>query len=136
MTVPKHHINHFKGQRQKENVLPSRTSITSCDCLFFKRRQNIICRIITGILLRFSFIYVRLFGGGINLLGKKTPSSCDKTIMLIADLKDGTLEVYFRLAEQFRTQDEPAFCGLSTLTMVLNSLAVDPKKVWKGVWRW
>ena len=63
---------------------------------------------------------------------------CSNTIrvMISFGLKDGNLEVYFRLAEQFRTQDEPAFCGLSTLTMVLNSLAVDPKKVWKGVWRW
>lgn len=43
------------------------------------------------------------------------------------------MENYFRLAEQFRTQDEPAFCGLSTLTMVLNSLAVDPGRAWKGV---
>lgn len=42
------------------------------------------------------------------------------------------MESYFRLAEQFRTQDEPAFCGLSTLTMVLNALAVDPGRVWKG----
>ena len=42
------------------------------------------------------------------------------------------MECYFPLAEQFRTQDEPAFCGLSTLTMVLNALAVDPGRVWKG----
>lgn len=45
------------------------------------------------------------------------------------------MESYFRLAEQFRTQDEPAFCGLSTLTMVLNALAVDPGRVWKGTCR-
>eukprot|EP00752_Nemacystus_decipiens_P001863 g1795.t1 len=51
-------------------------------------------------------------------------------------LFEGTMESYFRLAEQFRTQDEPAFCGLSTLTMVLNALAVDPGRVWKGAWRW
>lgn len=44
------------------------------------------------------------------------------------------MECYFRLAEQFRTQDEPAFCGLSTLTMVLNALAVDPGRVWKGMY--
>merc|ERR1719436_1085253 len=43
---------------------------------------------------------------------------------------------FFRLIEQFRTQDEPAFCGLSTLTMVLNALNVDPGKTWKGPWRW
>eukprot|EP01083_Nonionella_stella_P293159 996949_1 len=51
-------------------------------------------------------------------------------------LADGYMEGYFVLAEQFRTQDEPAFCGLSTLTMVLNALSIDPKRVWKGPWRW
>jgi len=51
-------------------------------------------------------------------------------------LLGGTLESYFFLAEQFRTQDEPTFCGLSTLAMVLNSLRIDPMRTWKGVWRW
>lgn len=46
------------------------------------------------------------------------------------------MNCYFQLASQYRTQDEPAFCGLSTLVMVLNTLEVDPKKVWKGPWRW
>ena len=35
-----------------------------------------------------------------------------------------------------RTQDEPAFCGLASLAMVLNALAVDPRRPWKGPWRW
>jgi len=48
----------------------------------------------------------------------------------------GHMEGYFGLAAQFRTQDEPAFCGVSTLVMVLNTLEVDPQRVWKGVWRW
>lgn len=43
---------------------------------------------------------------------------------------------YFTLAEQYRTQSEPAFCGLGTLTMALNSLSIDPGRVWKGPWRW
>lgn len=51
-------------------------------------------------------------------------------------LCSGHMDCYFKLAAQFRTQDEPAFCGLSTLVMVLNSLSVDPGKVWKGPWRW
>ena len=36
----------------------------------------------------------------------------------------GYANIYFPLAEQFRTQSEPAYCGLSTLVMVLNTLAV------------
>ena len=41
-------------------------------------------------------------------------------------LASGHLQCYFKLAAQFRTQDEPAYCGLSTLVMILNSLEVDP----------
>lgn len=51
-------------------------------------------------------------------------------------LASGHLQCYFKLAAQFRTQDEPAYCGLSTLVMVLNSLEIDPGKLWKGCWRW
>jgi Phytochelatin synthase len=41
-------------------------------------------------------------------------------------MAEGNMECYFLLASQFRTQDEPAFCGLSTLVMVLNALSIDP----------
>ena len=41
-------------------------------------------------------------------------------------LASGHMQCYFKLASQYRTQDEPAYCGLSTLVMVLNSLEVDP----------
>jgi hypothetical protein len=51
-------------------------------------------------------------------------------------LAGGRLESYFPLAEQFQTQAEPSFCGLTSLVVVLNSLAVDPGRLWKGPWRW
>jgi len=51
-------------------------------------------------------------------------------------LTSGYLENYFKLAEQFTTQMDPAYCGPASLTMVLNSLQIDPNKTWKGVWRW
>jgi len=51
-------------------------------------------------------------------------------------LTAGTMGCFFRLIEQFHTQSEPAYCGLGTLTMVLNALNVDPGKTWKGPWRW
>ncbi|XAR61075.1 Glutathione gamma-glutamylcysteinyltransferase [Bertholletia excelsa] len=31
---------------------------------------------------------------------------------------------------------EPAYCGLASLVMVLNALAIDPGRTWKGPWRW
>lgn len=70
------------------------------------------------------------------------PDSCisfssEEGISLFTEsLSTGHARSYFPLAEQFRTQDEPAFCGLTTLTMVLNSLAIDPGRIWKGGWRW
>lgn len=51
-------------------------------------------------------------------------------------LLSGHMNCYFRLASQFRTQDDPAYCGLATLIMVLNALEIDPGRVWKGPWKW
>lgn len=53
-------------------------------------------------------------------------------------LTSGTMAGYFALAEQFHTQADPAFCGLGTLVVVLNALAIDPGpgRPWKGPWRW
>jgi glutathione gamma-glutamylcysteinyltransferase len=51
-------------------------------------------------------------------------------------LAAGTMDGFFTLVEQFHTQAEPAFCGLGTLVMVLNALAIDPGRAWKGPWRW
>lgn len=51
-------------------------------------------------------------------------------------LAGGTLETFFPLIEQFHTQADPAFCGLGSLVMALNALAVDPGRVWRGSWRW
>jgi hypothetical protein len=39
------------------------------------------------------------------------------------------------LIEHFQTQGHPAYCGLGSLTMALNSLLIDPKRTWQGVWR-
>ncbi|KAF8392167.1 hypothetical protein HHK36_022509 [Tetracentron sinense] len=43
---------------------------------------------------------------------------------------------FFKLISYYETQSEPAYCGLATLSMVLNSLAIDPGRHWKGNWRW
>lgn len=52
----------------------------------------------------------------------------------------GHMEPYFPLIEQFVTQEEVTFCGLGTLTMVMNALRVDPRRRWRDEtgpgWRW
>eukprot|EP00842_Homolaphlyctis_polyrhiza_P001401 jgi/Hompol1/2261/HPOL_005913-RA len=46
------------------------------------------------------------------------------------------IETFFTLSMQFLTQSEPAYCGLSSLCMILNALEIDPMRQWKGIWRW
>lgn len=51
-------------------------------------------------------------------------------------LQAGYAVPYLSLSSCFNTQAEPAFCGLSTLAIMLNSLRIDPQRIWKTVWRW
>ncbi|KAJ0252596.1 Glutathione gamma-glutamylcysteinyltransferase 1 [Hirschfeldia incana] len=46
------------------------------------------------------------------------------------------MEGFFRLISYFQTQSEPAYCGLASLSVVLNALSIDPGRKWKGPWRW
>lgn len=73
---------------------------------------------------------------------KQLPSLCidfasDEGKVIFAEaLSEGCMNVFFKLCAQFRTQDEPAYCGLSSLVMALNTLEIDPGRIWKGPWRW
>ncbi|TMS35245.1 hypothetical protein L596_002689 [Steinernema carpocapsae] len=76
-----------------------------------------------------------------NFYRRELPESCidfsseEGRSLFSRSLNSGHANIYFKLAAQFRTQDEPAYCGLSTLVMVLNALEVDPGRVWKAPWR-
>jgi glutathione gamma-glutamylcysteinyltransferase len=63
-------------------------------------------------------------------------SSAEGRTLFREALAAGTLENFFPLAEQFHTQQDPAFCGLASLVVGLNALAIDPGRLWKGPWRW
>ncbi|XP_038874485.1 glutathione gamma-glutamylcysteinyltransferase 1-like isoform X2 [Benincasa hispida] len=56
--------------------------------------------------------------------------------LFIEAVQHGTMEGFYRLVSYFQTQSEPEFCGLASLSMVLNALAIDPGRKWKGPWRW
>lgn len=56
--------------------------------------------------------------------------------LFIEAIQKGTMEGFYRLISYFQTQSEPAYCGLASLSMVLNSLSIDPGRKWKGPWRW
>lgn len=63
-------------------------------------------------------------------------SSSEGQAIFAEALAAGTMAGYFALAEQFHTQSDPAFCGLGSLVVALNALAIDPGRLWKGPWRW
>jgi len=69
------------------------------------------------------------------------PSSClpfnsPEGRRIFANLQQDDLDAYFLLSQHFLTQNEPAYCALGTLAMILNSLEMDPQRIWKGNWRW
>ncbi|KAL7544983.1 hypothetical protein ACHAWF_008357 [Thalassiosira exigua] len=51
-------------------------------------------------------------------------------------LRTDNAEAFFPLSQQFLNQSDPAYCGVSTLVLVLNALAMDPNVRWRGGWRW
>jgi len=63
-------------------------------------------------------------------------SSKEGKKMFAEALASNHLEAFFKLAGQYTHQTEPAFCGITVLVMVLNSLSVDPARIWKKPWRW
>ncbi|CAO3691088.1 unnamed protein product [Umbelopsis ramanniana] len=48
----------------------------------------------------------------------------------------GTAEGFFGLMGNFSSNVLPQHGGQASLSMVLNSLEIDPKRTWKGAWRW
>ncbi len=51
-------------------------------------------------------------------------------------LLSGSAESFFPLSEQFLNQSDPAYCGVTSLIMILNAIGIDPNIRWKGGWRW
>ena len=51
-------------------------------------------------------------------------------------LQNDCAESYFPLSQQFLNQMDPAYCGVTTLVLILNALAIDPNVRWRGGWRW
>lgn len=48
------------------------------------------------------------------------------------------MEGFFKLISYYQTQSEINYCGIASLAMVFNALAIDPGRTWKGTgpWRW
>lgn len=68
-----------------------------------------------------------------NLLDYRTQES---HLRLVRCLTNGTASTFLSLSSCYRTQSRPAYCGLATLAIALNSLQIDPSRVWKTKERW
>ena len=51
-------------------------------------------------------------------------------------LQNRGLKCFYSLIEQHTTQQETSYCGLATLVVALNAMAIDPRHNWKNPWRW
>ncbi|CAL5425546.1 unnamed protein product [Camellia sinensis] len=56
--------------------------------------------------------------------------------MLSEAMAEGTAEGSLKLLANYGMQRDLNFCGPASLCTVLNALRVDPKRAWKGPWRW
>jgi glutathione gamma-glutamylcysteinyltransferase len=63
-------------------------------------------------------------------------SSTEGKVLFGEALQSGHMENYFKLVGQYFSQSDVAFCGLAVLCTVLNSLSIDPARIWKSPWRW
>lgn len=62
--------------------------------------------------------------------------SAESKTRLCRALQTGYAVPYLSLSSCFNTQAEPAYCGVSTLAIILNALRIDPQRIWRTVWRW
>jgi len=68
-----------------------------------------------------------------NLIALSSPQG---RAMLLHALQHYTAESYWSLMEHFSNQSDPAYCGVTTLLIVLNAMSVDPNIRWRGGWRY
>jgi len=68
-----------------------------------------------------------------NLIAFNSPIGKQR---FLDSLQGTNAEAYFPLSQQFLNQMDPAYCGVTTLILILNALAMDPNVRWRGGWRW
>lgn len=69
------------------------------------------------------------------LLGINFTSDTSKLILQEC-INQNTSNPFFEFVDNYTTQSDPAFCGSSNLSILLNTLKKDPGFKWKGIWRW
>lgn len=63
-------------------------------------------------------------------------SSSEGTRLLMESLTNQSAACYLSLVEHGMNQSDPAYCGLTSLVICLNAMAIDPQVRWRGGWRY
>ena len=62
--------------------------------------------------------------------------SNDSKKLFLESLQNNTANPFFELSDQFSTQTFGSYCGPTNISIILNSMGVDPQSVFFGRWRW
>ena len=63
-------------------------------------------------------------------------SSTEGRKLLMDCFQQQKAEPYWAVSEHFQNQSDPAYCGITSLVVVLNAMGVDPNVRWRGGWRY
>lgn len=56
--------------------------------------------------------------------------------LVSSSINDKTDLSFYNIIDNNLTQSDPTYCGVTNLVILLNTLNIDPKSRWKGIWRW
>ncbi|KAI9256170.1 Phytochelatin synthase-domain-containing protein [Sporodiniella umbellata] len=115
-----------KSLKKSNSILNNRTSI-------FPASQAFLRQATTSSILDSRPLFSETFTTDIDLVKFTSPEG--KRLFRNAMIQ-GHAESFFKLMGNFSTQSSPTHGGVSSLAMVLNALEIDPKRIWKGNWRW
>jgi hypothetical protein len=125
----RHSSNEAYSTRKDVSTATSNTAVPSASCRRHGKHDNA-----SGDSLSSTFYMGERMLHGEDML---IPFRSEQGKQMLLDvMQSDSYESYMSLTEQFLTQSSPPSCGLATLAMVLNSLRVDPGRVWRKPWRW
>ncbi|KAG1449503.1 hypothetical protein G6F56_008622 [Rhizopus delemar] len=115
-----------KSLKKSNSILNNRTSI-------FPGSQAFLRQATTSSIMDPRPLFREFFTDDVDLVKFTSPEG--KRLFRDA-MVQGQAESFFKLMGNFSTQSSPTHGGVSSLAMVLNALEIDPKRIWKGNWRW
>ena len=56
--------------------------------------------------------------------------------LFLESLQNNMANPFFELSDQFNTQTYGSYCGPTNISIILNSMGIDPQKIYFRNWRW